>query len=754
VVASPPIALPGRLLVPRPRLAAAAVVFAHAAVALWVFAPAVLGGRVPYLRDVSTYFYPNLVFLERSLAGGTFPLWHPGADGGSPFLLVYPPDLLLVALFGARAALVFGPAIHTVIASLGGAALGRRLGMGAVPASAAGLVFALSGFMVSAVNLVPLHQAAAWGPLVLLAALRCAAAPGAGTAATLAVLAALQVSTLAGEIVLQTAAVAGVLLWRRVDRRGAAALAASAAVAALLSAPALLGAADLMSGTRRAEGFSSAEALAGSLAPVEAGAVALPRFFGDMHTFTNQGFWGQAVFAGGFPYLLSVYLGLAALTAAARAGRDRLWLVVAAGLLLALGAHGPFGAALAALARFRAPVKFLYAASLALALLAGRGLDRGRASPAGWTLLIPGGAVFALALFLAAFPAGAARLAALPPIADPAAAPVIRDAWPAALAVAGLLALAAATALVRGGRIAPVAAAALVADLLLANGDVNRFAPPVFYALRPEVRALLEPARRDGPGRVFGYGVGNTPGLTFAPALLADNADVWLYYLDRQVLWGRTPVLDGLEGALDEDRTGWAPAGATLAAYESAPARFRDVHARFRQANVRYVLSFAPLPADLADERGVARLPEVLAPLRLYEVRDTLPRAFFAADPVEVETIRAPPALDVRGEGPHAVTVSGRTAPGYFVLLSGWNAGWRARAGDGSAVPVARAGARSIAIATPGGRRSFRLEYRPPWWPRALALFGVGAALTLLAPVWERARRRTANAAATPPAPG
>jgi hypothetical protein len=718
------------------------------AVALWAFAPALLGGRMPYLRDVSTYFYPNLVFLERSLAAGTFPLWHPGADAGAPFLLVYPLDVALVAAAGARAALVLGPPLHMLIASLGAAALGRRLGLGPAAATAAGLVFALSGFMMSAVNLVPLHQAAAWAPLVLLAALRCAAAPGASTAAALGLALALQVSTLAGEIVLQTAAAALVLLWRRLDRRVVTALAGGAALATLLAAPALLGAADLIAGTRRAAGFDATEALAGSLSPVELAAMALPRFFGDMHTFTNRGFWGRSVFAGGFPYLLSVYVGLAALVCALRAGRDRLWVLVAGGLVLALGAHGPFAGPLAALAQFRAPVKFLFVASLGLALLAGRGLDRARATGGPPALLALPAAALAFALVLLAFPdAIAARLSAVPFLAEPEAREVMRAAWPPAFAASSALALAAALALVRGGRVAPLAALAVGADLLLANGDVNRFAPADFYALRPEVRALLEPALREPGWRVFGYGIGNTPGLSFAAPVLAENADVRLYYLDRQVLWGRTPVLDGLEGALDEDRTAWAPAGSTLSAAESVPSRFALVHERFRQANVRFVLSFAPLPAELVVERGTAIVPEVLVPLRLLELRDPLPRAFYVAGPADVASVHAPPRVEAASDGPHGIVLRGTTPPGHIVLLSGWNAGWRAVRDDGAAVPVERAGERAIALATPGGARTFRLEYRPAWWPRSLALLALGAGLSVAAPAWAARRRRSGGEA-------
>jgi len=242
-----PTTLRGRL----PCLGAAAGIAVHVLVAAWVFAPALWGGRMLYFRDISTYFYPNLVFLGRSIADGVFPLWNPAVDAGSPFLLVYPLDILLVAVAGPPAALALGPPLHMLIASLGASALGRRLGLAPVAAWTCGLVFALSGFMVWAVNLVPLHQAAAWAPVVLLLALRCASRPDAGRVVLLAGALALQVSTLGGEIVLQTAA--------------------AAAIAALLSAPALLGVAAIVKDTRRGAGLLGAVGVAAVLAALAAG---------------------------------------------------------------------------------------------------------------------------------------------------------------------------------------------------------------------------------------------------------------------------------------------------------------------------------------------------------------------------------------------------------------------------------------------------------------------------------------------------
>jgi hypothetical protein len=231
---------------------------------------------------------------------------------------------------------------------------------------------------------------------------------------------------------------------------------------------------------------------------------------------------------------------------------------------------------------------------------------------------------------------------------------------------------------------------------------------------------------------------------------------VWLYYLDRQSLLPLTSVLDGLPGALDEDRTGWAPRGAALAAGEAVPSRFREIHRRLQQAGVRWVLSFEELPADLVVARGRLKLPEIVSPLTLFEVRGALPRAFFvaereiAADPSRVRRVLESPSFDpativllesepgttaavpagaqsgktvVRYEpvDAHTVRVTARTPPGLIVVLDGLHPGWTADDGTGQ-VPVLRANGRYRAIPTPGGERVFTLRYQPSWrWPALLA---------------------------------
>jgi hypothetical protein len=634
----------------------------------------------------------------------------------------------------------------------------------------------VSGFLLSTVNLLQLLEAAAWAPWVLTAGLALAANPVPGRAALLAVTAAAQVSTLSAEFVLQTA-MAGLVLTggrRLLGRRHALVFGGAGVLAGALAAPALCGARALIEGTKRAAGFAPQEAFAWSAHPMVLLEALLPRFFGDVHTFSDLGYWGQPYFPEGYPYLLSLYLGPCVLLLAALAGRrapaPRLWALVALGLLLSLGSHGPLAWVIQPLFQhFRTPVKFFFLAHLGLSLLGALGVDRllrGAGRPRPWifavpvALLVSGGWL----LLRADFPARALG-GLVPALLDPRSRWVVAHTWPAAMAFTGSLALAVCLACLLPGRLRALAAVAAGLDLLVVNGSINPSAPASFYDLRPDVTAMVRSAAAEGAYRWFSYGVVTTP-LHWAPWVARLNSDVWLYYLDRQTLWARTKFLDGLDGAYDEDRSGWAPAGATLTGVERSPSLYRAHHGRLRRASVRWVLSFQPLPEDLAAPRAQATLPEVAEPLRLYEVQGALPRAFWAPrcevvvasrvwerlesssfDAGTVLLRQPPPGTVPCGAGsagasgsvsmerpdPHTVRLTSRGDPGFIVVLEGHHRAWRAAGPDGE-VPLLLANERYWALPTAGGERSWIVRYRPAWVrPSVFASAAAGVVSALLA---------------------
>jgi hypothetical protein len=744
---------------------------AHAAVTALLFADVLFLGHLPYFRDVSSFYHPDQVFAASALRAGVWPLWNPTADAGAMFLVTYPGDLLLLAALGARGALRLSGPLHVWLAMCAMTALARELGWPPASAWLSGAVFGLSGCLQSLLNLLPLSHGAAWAPLVVACYLRCLRRPGGPACAALAVVAALQASTLAGEVALQTALVALVLTpalpsWRQWRALGTAGL-----VAALLSAPAVLGLRALLEGSVRVAGFAAGESLKWSVHPLALAEMAWPRWLGDPHTMTNLGYWGQAFFPDGYPYLVSLYLGPLVLALAVAAGRRgaRLWVLAGLGVLLALGAHGPLATLLTELLpQFRTPAKFLFTATFALALLAGRGLEAAmgdRRPVATWGLAVPSALFLSLGLAMQLAPVPARRAAASvwPRLALPEAAPLAAT-WGPALLRTGVLAGLAAAALRVKGRLAFAPAVCVVADLLATNAGVDPAAPASFYDLDPEVAALVRSAGSTEPSRWFSYGLANSPGVAWQPAVLQRNEDVWLYYADRQTLWARTKTLDGLEGAFDEDRTGWAPPGSTLSAGESTPAAYARIHSRLRLGGVRFVLSFLPLPEDLTIVRGRARVPGLVPPLVLHEVRDALPRAFWVPDceiagsAAEARARVRDPSFDARkrvvleaappgaacGAAPaegtstvrwrrassEEVEIEAEGDAGYLVSLEGYHRHWRVESPP-PGVSLLRADAGYWALPAPKGRVVYRVRFQPPWVRPAAALATLGALAAL-----------------------
>lgn len=758
----------------------------HVALTAWLFGGALLRGELVYFRDLSSYYAPLYAFASRALSAGLWPLWNPTANAGEPFLLAYPLDLLLILTGGWRAALGVGQALHLLLALFGMTALARSLGLRPAGAALAGAVYGLGGPFLSLLDLGYLYQAAAWSPWVVAATLWAARRPTPRSIGLLALLLALQVSTLGAEVIVQTVLVSAVLACERPLRQAAPRLlrlgVGSGLLAVLLAAPVLLGARALLAGTSRGRGFMADQALAFSLHPALLLDALLPAWLGKVHGFDDADLWSRAYFPTGFPYFVTLYLGLPVLLIAAQARRPRrLWALAAAGVLIGLGEFGPLGLLGRGLSLpLRGPQKYIFLTHLALALLAGFGLERGareRPGPArvAW-LLIPGLALCLLALGLRASPETVRSLGAsvIAGLADPRAALAARATWPAAWLPAGALALVAGVALALGGRFARLAAAAAVIDLAAVNLAVSPLAPASFYELRQDVAGLLETARQPGHGRLYSYGVAQTPDLRFEPFMAGARSDVWLYYLDRQTLLPLTPSLDGFDGAFDLDRTGWAPPGATLSPDEAVPARFRECYRRLRGAGVRWVLSFAELAPELVTPRGEVKLPEISQPLRLFELRAPLPRAYYA-ERFEVEpdparrSLRledpgfdegrvvlleaAPPASDVlvarSGGAPrvdylplnaHALRIKARTPPGFIVVLDGYDAGWEVEEARLGRVPLLRANSRYRVIQTPGGEREWVMRFRPRWRAPALLLFLAGLCVAGVLMGWREGK--------------
>ena len=310
------------------------------------------------------------------------PFWNPYLfEGAFQLPALYPADLLH-ALWPTPAFVSWLLSLHLPLAALGAYALARELGCSRAAAFVPGAVLGLCGFSLSTLNLYVFLQALALAPFVALL-LRRAALHGGRAVAGAAVLVALATATLAVEFVAQAAFGAALGLAAAAGGRCRAlalAIGLGAALAALPVAVTL----GLLPETTRGAGLPQEVALANSVHPLVLLQSLLPHLFGDPAA-PAEAWWGGRFFSKGLPYFLSLYLGpnvlaLAAVGAGACRPRLRLALLAPAALGLwyslgRLGGLAPLVQQLPLSSAFRFPSKALLLLHLAVAVLAGFGID-------------------------------------------------------------------------------------------------------------------------------------------------------------------------------------------------------------------------------------------------------------------------------------------------------------------------------------------------------------------------------------------
>jgi hypothetical protein len=139
-----------------------------------LFGPMLARGRALFWGTPLLQFVPWREFALQTLRNGHLPLWNPDLGMGAPLVanyqsaIFYPPNWLLpiTGVAWGQGLLV---ALHLIWAGIGMALLARRLGLGHLAQSIAGLSFSLSGYLVARAGFLSIINAAAWVPWVLLA---------------------------------------------------------------------------------------------------------------------------------------------------------------------------------------------------------------------------------------------------------------------------------------------------------------------------------------------------------------------------------------------------------------------------------------------------------------------------------------------------------------------------------------------------------------------------------------------------------
>ncbi len=141
---------------------------------LLLFREVLLQGRVFFWHDVSIAYMPLRKIAQEAIQAGRLPLWAPQMACGFPVQaegqasVFYPLSALGylgMPYYHAYSWVVF---LQCLLAAVFSALLGRRLGLGWLAATFAGLAFGFSGYFVSKVLFIAFLQIGAWLPLLLL----------------------------------------------------------------------------------------------------------------------------------------------------------------------------------------------------------------------------------------------------------------------------------------------------------------------------------------------------------------------------------------------------------------------------------------------------------------------------------------------------------------------------------------------------------------------------------------------------------
>lgn len=325
------------------------------------------------------------------LRHGHFATWCPGLFAGYPLFAetqtgpLYPPTFLLFSLLPPTLAFSWSVLLHFALAGTGTYLAARRFGVGWGGALYAGVVFELSGFLVTHVVHFNLLVGAAWTPWVALLALGTAERRRGSMLGLAAVFAALLLGSHPYATLMNGGLAVAVVLARcgarpRALAVGAGTLVGVGIVAIAVAAVQLLPARELLARTPRGSGVDWSFLTFGSFPPWNVFTLAAPDLVG---TPVNDTYWGGpdwSHFAETCAYVGLLTIALAVVALVLR--RDRataLFAVVAAGSgLLMLGRYTPvyrIVAALPVLESTRLPARFALPATFAVAMLAGLGLD-------------------------------------------------------------------------------------------------------------------------------------------------------------------------------------------------------------------------------------------------------------------------------------------------------------------------------------------------------------------------------------------
>ncbi len=354
-----------------------------------------------FQADISRIHYPYHIMVAGEWLSGRVPLWNPYQHIGIPLLaepqvsVLSPLSAIFLSPLPPALELSLFILIHLTLGGLSAVWLGRCLGLRWPSAVVVGLAFGLGGFLMAQVGNTNIMTGAAFLPLLLAATIWSLRRRSWLAAALAGIPLALQIVTAQPQVVLYSASVVLAYaayrivadLWAVRGQRPATGwltagrslllIAVLLASGLMLGAPQLLPSLELQQQSVRSQEQGYDFLTANSLPPVMLLNLVLPSLFGNNVT----GFKGGDPFAEDFVYIGFVALVLVFFSWRQYRRRDMPFfglLLLAAGLL-AMGRFTPLYRHivqyLPGFSLFRIPSRWLMVVNLALAVLAGYGLE-------------------------------------------------------------------------------------------------------------------------------------------------------------------------------------------------------------------------------------------------------------------------------------------------------------------------------------------------------------------------------------------
>jgi hypothetical protein len=338
-------------------------------------------------RDLSPYSIPPQFFWVESIKRGDFPLWNPYQFCGQPFF-ANPQYAILYPLNVLSFILPFDIAFNSIILLhffLGGLftyILLRDLAADAGAALIAGIIFMLSGYLISIHSLLPTLHTVVWTPLIIFFFRRALIVPGITNEIMTALF--FTISFLGGGLDNVYGNVfillIMVIFYRETPfsfKKRMGSMLLVLVLFALLSAVQLIPFLELFYHSNRGTGLSFAEATTWSFAPWDAVLFFLTDAYGyfiDKGKYWANQCWIKFLYTGSLPFILSAVFFVK--------GKNRKFYaaLLCVSLFLALGRYNPLYRALfdyvPTFSGRRYPVKFLYIGILAIAITAGMGFQK------------------------------------------------------------------------------------------------------------------------------------------------------------------------------------------------------------------------------------------------------------------------------------------------------------------------------------------------------------------------------------------